>query len=91
VPPAPWPTQNVTLLGDAIHTMTYFCALGGNSAMVDAGLLAARLVAIDAGEKPLLEGLHEYEDAMRAHGFDAVRNSLDSMMKSLGPKPSWLQ
>jgi 2-polyprenyl-6-methoxyphenol hydroxylase-like FAD-dependent oxidoreductase len=86
-PAAPWPTRNITLLGDAIHAMTYFCALGGNSAMFDAGRLTRELVAAEAGEKSLMEGLHDYETAMRAHGFDAVRNSLTSMQAALGPRP----
>jgi 2-polyprenyl-6-methoxyphenol hydroxylase-like FAD-dependent oxidoreductase len=86
-PAPPWPTQNITLLGDAIHAMTYFCALGGNSAMFDAGRLTRELVAVQTGEKPLLDGLHDYETAMQAHGFEAVRNSLTSMYAALGPRP----
>lgn len=86
-PAAPWPTRNITLLGDAIHAMTYFCALGGNSAMFDAGRLTRELVAVQNAEKSLSEGLHDYETAMLAHGFEAVRNSLTSMYAALGPRP----
>jgi 2-polyprenyl-6-methoxyphenol hydroxylase-like FAD-dependent oxidoreductase len=86
-PVAPWSTRNVTLLGDAIHAMTYFCALGGNSAMVDAGELTRELVAVEAGDKSLLDGLNDYEASMRTHGFEAVRNSLLSMQAALGPPP----
>jgi 2-polyprenyl-6-methoxyphenol hydroxylase-like FAD-dependent oxidoreductase len=86
-PCAPWPTRNVTLLGDSIHAMTYFCALGGNSAMVDAGELTRELVAVQAGDKSLLQAIHDYEVSMRAHGFEAVRNSLMSMNAALGPRP----
>ena len=38
-------TGPVTLLGDAIHAMTYFRALGGNTALYDSGLLVPQLVA----------------------------------------------
>jgi 2-polyprenyl-6-methoxyphenol hydroxylase-like FAD-dependent oxidoreductase len=86
-PAAPWATRNITLLGDAIHAMTYFCALGGNSAMFDSGQLTRAIVAVDRGETSLVEGLRRYETAMQAHGFEAVRNSLTSMYAALGPRP----
>jgi hypothetical protein len=45
------------------------------------------MVAVKAGETSLLEGLRDYETSMRAHGFEAVRNSLISMQALLGPRP----
>jgi 2-polyprenyl-6-methoxyphenol hydroxylase-like FAD-dependent oxidoreductase len=81
-PGAVWETGPVTLLGDAIHAMTYFRALGGNSAIYDAGLLAAELVATRQG-KPLLAALRDYEDAMRAHGYEAVRTSLSALQNNV--------
>jgi 2-polyprenyl-6-methoxyphenol hydroxylase-like FAD-dependent oxidoreductase len=84
VPVPPWPTRRVTLLGDAIHSMTYFRALGANSAIHDAGLLAPALVQIAAGA-PLIETLAAYEAAMTAHGFAAVTDSLAAMQRALGP------
>lgn len=63
-PVEPWPTKRVTLLGDAIHAMTYFRALGGNTAIYDAGLLVPELVATKRGDKPLLQALSDYESKM---------------------------
>jgi 2-polyprenyl-6-methoxyphenol hydroxylase-like FAD-dependent oxidoreductase len=75
VPIGPWETISVTLVGDAIHTMTPLQGLGGSSALRDAGLLCRKLVEIDRGCSPLLPGIHEYETAMVKYGFDAVRVS----------------
>ncbi|MCE7796151.1 FAD-dependent monooxygenase [Sphingobium sufflavum] len=86
-PGAVWETGPVTLLGDAIHSMTYFQALGGNSALHDAGLLAAQLVAARNGGKPLLPALHDYEEAMREHGYEAVRTSLSAMLRNAAADP----
>ena len=75
VPIGPWETTRVTLLGDAIHTMTPLQGLGGSSALRDAGLLCHQLVDIDRGSSPLLPAIREYETAMVKYGFDAVRVS----------------
>ncbi len=83
-PPPPWPAGRVTLLGDAIHAMTYFRALGGNTALYDAGLLTRALIAVARGETALLPAIAGYEEAMRAHGYDAVRTSLVNMERALG-------
>ena len=74
VPIGPWETTRVTLLGDAIHTMTPLQGLGGSTALRDAGLLCHKLVDIDRG-LPLLAAIREYETAMVKYGFDAVRVS----------------
>lgn len=81
-PGAVWDTGPVTLLGDAIHAMTYFRALGGNTALYDTGLLVPQLVAARDG-KPLLAALRDYEDAMREHGYEAVRSSLSAMQRNV--------
>ncbi|MNT41712.1 hypothetical protein D3C72_1780840 [compost metagenome] len=74
----------MTLLGDAIHAMTYFRALGGNTALYDTGLLLRQLVAARRHGKPLLAAVHDYENAMREHGYEAVRSSLSAMQRNVG-------
>jgi 2-polyprenyl-6-methoxyphenol hydroxylase-like FAD-dependent oxidoreductase len=75
VPIGRWETTSVTLLGDAIHTMTPLQGLGGSSALRDAGLLCHKLVDIDRGRSFLIPAIREYETAMVKYGFDAVRLS----------------
>lgn len=81
-PGAVWETGPVTLLGDSIHAMTYFRALGGNTALYDGGLLVPELVAARDG-KPLRQAVHDYENAMRNHGYEAVRSSLSAMQRNV--------
>ncbi|WP_133916602.1 FAD-dependent oxidoreductase [Streptomyces sp. NBC_00582] len=69
----PWPTTNVTLLGDAIHSMPPVGGLGGNAALYDAGALRRALIAANRGENDLFPALAEYERAMLNNGFAAVR------------------
>jgi len=71
-----WPSSRVTLLGDAIHTMTPLQGLGGNTALQDAARLVAALGAVQRGEMPLPEAIGAYEAALRHDGFAAVRQSL---------------
>lgn len=84
----PWPTCNITLLGDAIHTMTPAGGIGANTALRDAELLSQTLAEIAAGDKPLILALQEYETAMLRYAFEAVRHSrhqLGTVYKSLLP------
>ncbi|AVT29241.1 FAD-binding monooxygenase [Plantactinospora sp. BC1] len=76
VPVAPWPASNVTLLGDAIHTMTPGRGVGANTALRDAALLHRQLVAAAAGAKPLLGSIADYETEMIRYGFARVADSL---------------
>jgi 2-polyprenyl-6-methoxyphenol hydroxylase-like FAD-dependent oxidoreductase len=78
VPVSSWPTGRVTLIGDAIHSMTPYRGIGGNVALRDASLLCRELAAADRGERPLLTAIHDYETAMIKYGFQAVRTSLQS-------------
>lgn len=82
-PGAIWETGPVTLLGDAIHAMTYFRALGCNSALHDTGLLVPQIVAARHHGKPIRSTLRDYEDAMREHGYEAVRSSLTAMQNNI--------
>jgi len=76
VPIEAWESTNVTLLGDAIHSMPPVGGLGGNTALRDANLLCRELTAVDRGEAPLLPAIHAYEAEMLAYGFDAARAAL---------------
>jgi 2-polyprenyl-6-methoxyphenol hydroxylase-like FAD-dependent oxidoreductase len=78
-PTPAWTTTNVTLLGDAIHTMTPGRGVGANTALRDARLLCRKLTAARDGELPLLQAIHEYEARMRDYGFDAVLKSRAQM------------
>jgi 2-polyprenyl-6-methoxyphenol hydroxylase-like FAD-dependent oxidoreductase len=78
-----WQTQRVTLLGDAIHSMTPYQGIGANVALKDAVRLARALTAANRGERPLLEAIHDYETEMVRYGFRAVRRSLHAMHQSV--------
>jgi 2-polyprenyl-6-methoxyphenol hydroxylase-like FAD-dependent oxidoreductase len=82
---APWPTTNVTILGDAIHTMSPARGLGANTALKDAELLCRNLTAISRREQ-LLDAVNTYESAMLVYGFEAVAES--SARSFFGPPNS---
>jgi salicylate hydroxylase len=71
---APWPTTSVTLLGDAIHTMSPARGLGANTALKDAELLCRNLAKITRRDQ-LLDAVSAYERDMLLYGFDAVEVS----------------
>jgi 2-polyprenyl-6-methoxyphenol hydroxylase-like FAD-dependent oxidoreductase len=73
---APWESTNVTLLGDAIHTMPPTGGLGGNTALRDARLLGQMLTAVARGHRDLPAAVGEYETEMRDYGYAAVRGAL---------------
>ena len=81
-----WKTTGVTLLGDAIHSMTPYRGIGANIALNDAAFLCARLTEAAHGTKPMLEAIAQYEHAMRGYGFAAVAASLKSMEQATGEK-----
>lgn len=76
VPVKQWATTNITLLGDAIHSMTPFRGIGANTALRDAQLLTRNLIAAAHGQRELLEAIRDYETQMIDYGFSAVRQSL---------------
>jgi 2-polyprenyl-6-methoxyphenol hydroxylase-like FAD-dependent oxidoreductase len=85
-PPVPWKSTQITLLGDAIHSMTPYRGVGGNIALKDAALLSAQLLQVHRGEKPLLQAIAEYEASMRDYAFAAVADSLKAMKQFTGEK-----
>jgi salicylate hydroxylase len=70
-----WQTKQVTLLGDAIHSMTPLRGIGANTALRDAGLLGRKLTEAHQGQMPLLQAIQDYELEMVKYGFDAVISS----------------
>ena len=86
--PAPWPTTRITLLGDAIHSMTPYRGIGANIALRDGALLCTKLVEAQGGDKALTEAIGEYESSMREYGFAAVDASRKSMEQAVGRKTS---
>lgn len=79
VPVEPWETSRVTLLGDAIHTMTPGRGVGANTALRDAVNLCRQLIAVRDGQAELIPAVHEYEAKMIEYGFDAVIKSRAQM------------
>ncbi|MBB5077786.1 FAD-dependent oxidoreductase [Nonomuraea endophytica] len=72
-PVKPWPTTNVTVLGDAAHSMPPVGGLGGNAALYDADALRRALIPVGRGEADLLPAVAAYEREMLKNGFAAVR------------------
>jgi 2-polyprenyl-6-methoxyphenol hydroxylase-like FAD-dependent oxidoreductase len=85
-PTAGWKTSRITLLGDAIHSMTPYRGIGANIALKDAALLSCKLIEAHSGEKPLLNAIAEYETSMREYAFAAVESSRKSMEQAVGEK-----
>jgi 2-polyprenyl-6-methoxyphenol hydroxylase-like FAD-dependent oxidoreductase len=83
VPVAPWLTRRITLLGDAIHSMTPYHGIGANVALKDAVRLCRALTAASRGERRLLDAIHGYETEMLDYGFRAVRSSLRAMEQAI--------
>jgi 2-polyprenyl-6-methoxyphenol hydroxylase-like FAD-dependent oxidoreductase len=86
VPIPHWETKRITLVGDAIHSMTPYRGIGGNVALCDASLLCKSLVAAQRGEKSLLRAIHDYELEMVEYGFNAVRKSMRALEQAITDK-----
>jgi len=79
VPVPPWESSNITLLGDAIHTMTPGRGAGANTALRDSALLLKRLREVCHGDRPLIEAIHQYEAEMLRYSSEAVLESKKQM------------
>jgi 2-polyprenyl-6-methoxyphenol hydroxylase-like FAD-dependent oxidoreductase len=79
VPIAPWTSSNVTLIGDAIHTMTPGRGVGANTALRYAALLCRNLIAVHEGRLALLAAVRDYETQMRDYAYAAVEKSREQM------------
>jgi len=85
-PVAEWQTTRVTLIGDAIHSMTPYRGMGANIALQDAALLCRKLAAAAEEAQSLEVAIHDYERQMRDYGFAAVRTSLKALEQSVAEK-----
>ncbi|GAA3571622.1 NAD(P)/FAD-dependent oxidoreductase [Nonomuraea rosea] len=84
IPIEPWPATNITLLGDAIHSMTPMRGIGANTALRDAHLLCAALTGAQTGGGDPVAAIAAYEARMREYGFAAVRGSLSAAEQFIG-------
>lgn len=83
---APWQTRRITLIGDAIHSMTPYRGIGANIALRDAALLCRNLKDAALGNSQIEAAISDYERQMREYGFAAVRASLQALKQSVGDK-----
>jgi 2-polyprenyl-6-methoxyphenol hydroxylase-like FAD-dependent oxidoreductase len=74
-PVEPWDEPAVTVLGDAIHTMTPGRGEGANTALRDAALLTSVMSEAAAGRTGLVAAKRRYETEMLDYGFAAAANS----------------
>ena len=68
----PWQPTNITLLGDAIHSMTPMAGIGANTALRDSELLADALVDAAANRISIVDAIGKYEERMREYANAAV-------------------
>ncbi|MCD2196761.1 FAD-dependent monooxygenase [Actinomycetospora endophytica] len=65
-----WPASTVTLLGDAVHSMTPMAGVGANTALRDADALRRALT--DPGPDDLVARVGTYEEQMRGYANEAL-------------------
>ncbi|WP_433511532.1 FAD-dependent oxidoreductase [Nonomuraea sp. CA-143628] len=87
LPVEPWDDPHVTLLGDAVHTMTPGRGEGATIALRDALLLTSTLSDVAAGQVPLAAAKSRYEQEMLRYGFAAVHTSRHSPFGPKRPDP----
>lgn len=67
-----WEASNVTLIGDAIHSMTMMAGMGANTALRDASLLCETLVDVVHAEGRAADAVAPYETLMRGYANAAI-------------------
>ncbi|AJT42572.1 FAD-dependent oxidoreductase [Psychromicrobium lacuslunae] len=68
----PWPSSQVTLIGDAIHTMTPGLGVGANTALQDAQILASNL----RSGMSAIDSVSNYETQLHGYAWTQVEESL---------------
>lgn len=71
----PWKSSAVTLIGDAIHTMTPGLGVGANTALLDARILAMALVSSAEKDLAVITAVAKYEQQMHTYARDRVEKS----------------
>lgn len=83
---SPWTDPAVTLLGDAVHTMSPGRGDGANVALRDAQVFTQALVRAAAGELSLAPAKRAYEVEMLDYGFAAVAASRERPFSRPAPQ-----
>ena len=78
---------NVTLLGDAVHSMTPTLGRGANVAMRDAALLGRLITSSQSGRDNIASALNAYEREMTTNGFDVVRKAASMGQRLVAQNP----
>lgn len=79
--------SNVTLLGDAIHSMTPSLGRGANLAMRHGALLGRHLRKVVEGKGTLSDELVAYEHEMTEYGFKVVREAAEMGRQRMNQNP----
>lgn len=79
VPLEPWESSTVTLVGDAIHTMTPGRGAGANTALRDAALLGDLLIDAERHGRSPTDAIRAYEAEMLRYSSEAVLESRKQM------------
>ena len=77
MPPEPWKSSRVTLIGDAAHAMLPTLGMGANLALRDAHLLRDRLVAAARGDAGLVASIGAFENDMRDYVYPFMRMTVE--------------
>ena len=83
-----WEATQVTLLGDAIHTMSPASGVGANSSLYDATILADIICDYSRQSGYITMAIAKYEQLMRAHSFAAMVNSRRGSTQLYGSESS---